>query len=74
MPNTGYQIRNLNKYYGKFQALSDVSLTLPEGRIIGLLGKTGRKVHPHALHAGLLSHRGLSCWTTIPSFTIASSV
>jgi len=41
VPNTGYQIRNLNKFYGKFQALNDVSLTLPEGRIIGLLGKNG---------------------------------
>lgn len=32
---------NLTKYYGKFKALDNISLNLPEGRIIGLLGKNG---------------------------------
>ena len=35
------EISNLTKYYGKFKALDDVSLSIPEGRIIGLLGKNG---------------------------------
>ncbi|HPT72035.1 MAG TPA: ABC transporter ATP-binding protein [Candidatus Cloacimonadota bacterium] len=35
------EIKNLNKYFGKFQALKDVNLSIPQGRIIGLLGKNG---------------------------------
>jgi len=35
------EIRQLTKHYGKFKALDDVSLSFPEGRIIGLLGKNG---------------------------------
>ena len=35
------EINNLTKYYGKFKALDDVSLSIPEGKIIGLLGKNG---------------------------------
>jgi ABC-2 type transport system ATP-binding protein len=35
------EINHLTKYYGKFKALDDVSLQLPAGRIIGLLGKNG---------------------------------
>jgi ABC-2 type transport system ATP-binding protein len=35
------EIKGLTKYYGKFRALDDVNLTLPRGRIIGLLGKNG---------------------------------
>ncbi|MCD4650656.1 MAG: ABC transporter ATP-binding protein [Candidatus Cloacimonetes bacterium] len=35
------EIKNLTKYYGKLKALDDVSLTMPRGRIIGLLGKNG---------------------------------
>jgi len=59
VPNTGYQIRNLNKFYGKFQALNDVSLTLPEGRIIGLLGKNGAgKSTLMRCMLGFLSHQG----------------
>lgn len=34
-------IKNLDKYYGKFQALKNVDLEIPKGRIIGLLGKNG---------------------------------
>lgn len=39
MENT-IEIRNLNKFYGKKQALSDVSLTIGQG-MFGLLGRNG---------------------------------
>ncbi len=35
------EIKNLNKNFGKLQALKDVNLEIPQGRIIGLLGKNG---------------------------------
>lgn len=35
------EIRELTKFYGKFKALDSIDLALPEGRIIGLLGKNG---------------------------------
>ncbi|MCD4827932.1 MAG: ABC transporter ATP-binding protein [Candidatus Cloacimonetes bacterium] len=35
------EIKSLTKHYGKFEALHDVSLDIPRGRIIGLLGKNG---------------------------------
>ncbi len=35
------EVNNLTKYYGRLKALDDVSLNIPEGRIIGLLGKNG---------------------------------
>jgi ABC-2 type transport system ATP-binding protein len=35
------EVKNVTKYYGKLKALNDISLNLPEGRIIGLLGKNG---------------------------------
>lgn len=43
IPSTipAYQMRDVSKYYGKFQALSGVDLSLGEGKIIGLLGKNG---------------------------------
>lgn len=34
-------VKNVTKYYKKFKALDDVSLDIPRGRIIGLLGKNG---------------------------------
>lgn len=41
MSDAFYQISNLDKYYGKFQALNAVDLQLSQGKIIGLLGKNG---------------------------------
>lgn len=35
------EIRNLSKRFKKLQALDNVNLTIPRGRIIGLLGKNG---------------------------------
>ena len=35
------QISNLSKYYGKFQALKDVNLDIPKGKIVGVLGPNG---------------------------------
>lgn len=39
--NALISIRNLSKKYGKHAALSDFSLEIPKGRIIGLLGPNG---------------------------------
>ncbi len=36
-----FEVKNLTKYYGKFQALDNVSFDLPKGRIVGLFGKNG---------------------------------
>ena len=35
------EIKNLNKSYGKTKALKNINLTIPNGKIIGLLGKNG---------------------------------
>ena len=35
------KLKSVSKYYGKLKALDDVNLNLPQGRIIGLLGKNG---------------------------------
>ena len=35
------EIKNLNKSYGKTKALKNINLTIPSGKIIGLLGKNG---------------------------------
>lgn len=35
------EVKNLTKYYGKMKALDNVNLEIPQGRIIGLLGKNG---------------------------------
>ena len=34
-------IQNINKTFGKFQALNDVSLDIPEGKLTALLGPSG---------------------------------
>lgn len=54
-----YEIRNLSKFYGKFRALDEVSLTLGRGKIIGLLGKNGAgKSTLMRCMLGFLSHSG----------------
>jgi len=54
-----YDIRNLSKNYGKFKALDNVNLTLPEGKIIGLLGKNGAgKSTLMRCMLGFLNHDG----------------
>lgn len=40
-PEPIMEIRNLSKRFGKVQALDDVNLSIPRGRIIGLFGKNG---------------------------------
>ena len=35
------EIKNVCKNYGKKEVLKDINLNLPEGKIIGLLGKNG---------------------------------
>ena len=35
------EIKNLNKSFGNKQVLKDINLTIPDGKIIGLLGKNG---------------------------------
>ena len=36
-----FDIRNLNFYYGSFQALSGITLPIPEKRITALIGPSG---------------------------------
>ncbi len=56
---TPYQIKNLSKHYGKFQALDDVSFTLPWGKIVGLIGKNGAgKSTLMRCMLGFLQHEG----------------
>lgn len=39
--NNILEVSNLSKHYGKIHALDDVSLSLPRGKIVGLLGPNG---------------------------------
>ena len=56
---TPYEIKNLSKHFGKFQALDDVSFTLPWGKIVGLLGKNGAgKSTLMRSMLGFLKHEG----------------
>jgi len=41
LPEPIMEIKSLSKNFGKVQALNDVNLAIPKGRIIGLLGKNG---------------------------------
>ena len=50
------ECRSLTKNYGSFQALSNINLTLPKGKIIGLLGPNGSgKTTLIKMIAGLLT-------------------
>jgi phosphate transport system ATP-binding protein len=40
-PSNGLLTRGLNLWYGKFQALIDVNLTIPHGRITSMIGPSG---------------------------------
>lgn len=56
MTNPILECRSLTKKYGAFPALSNIDLTLPEGKIIGLLGPNGSgKTTLIKLIAGLLT-------------------
>lgn len=35
------ECKNLSKYYGEKEALKDINLVIPRGKIVGLLGKNG---------------------------------
>lgn len=35
------EIRNVTKYYGNYQALNDINLTIPKGELVALLGPSG---------------------------------
>ena len=50
---------NLTKYYGKLKALDNVNISIPKGRIIGLLGKNGagKSTFMRCL-LGFLKHEG----------------
>lgn len=53
------EIKNVNKYYGKQQALKDVSLSIPQGEIIGLFGENGAgKTTLMKCVFGFLSYKG----------------
>ncbi len=57
-----YSVQSMSKYYGKFRALDDVNLLLPEGKIVGLLGKNGAgKSTLMRCMLGFLSHDGIVC-------------
>lgn len=53
------EVKNLTKYYGKLKALDEVTLNIPQGRIIGLLGKNGagKSTFMRCL-LGFLKHKG----------------
>ena len=53
------KVNNLTKYYGKLKALDNVVLEIPQGRIIGLLGKNGAgKSTFMRCILGFLKHKG----------------
>lgn len=50
-----FELKNVTKKYGKKTALDNVSLSLPKGQIVGLLGPNGSgKTTMLKLAAGLL--------------------
>lgn len=38
---TVLEVKGLTKYYGKLKALDSLTMALPSGRVIGLLGENG---------------------------------
>ena len=53
------KVNNLTKYYGKLKALDNIELEIPQGRIIGLLGKNGAgKSTFMRCILGFLKHKG----------------
>ena len=53
------ELKNVSKKYGKTQAVKDISLTLPQGQIIGLFGENGAgKTTLLKCILGLLPHEG----------------
>lgn len=56
---TAIEVSGLTKYYGKFKALEDITIELPQGRIIGLFGKNGAgKSTMMKCLLGFLKHQG----------------
>lgn len=41
MENMVIEIKNLSKNYGKHQVINDMNLSIPEGRIVGIIGSNG---------------------------------
>ena len=41
MPESILETRNLNSYYGDFQALFDISISLFSGEIVSIIGANG---------------------------------
>ena len=39
--NTHISVRNLNVYYGKQQALKDITIDIPDKKIIAIIGPSG---------------------------------
>ena len=53
------ELKNISKKYGKTEAVKDVSLTLPQGQIVGLFGENGAgKTTLLKCILGLLPHEG----------------
>lgn len=53
------ELKSVSKKYGVTRALKDVSLTLPQGQIVGLFGENGAgKTTLMKCILGLLSHGG----------------
>jgi len=39
--NNALELKNISKKYGNYQALDDISFTVPKGSIFGILGPNG---------------------------------
>ena len=55
-----YQRKNLSKSFGKFQALSDINVSINKGQIVGLIGSKTVQVKTTMINAilGLCSYEG----------------